>query len=79
MTYNQETGNLEASLLLKQGFYNFKYVIQRDNGVVELNSVCGNFHFTENNFTILVYYRDFGDIYDSVIGVGSANSSTISN
>jgi hypothetical protein len=79
MTYNQETGNLEATLLLKQGFYNFKYVIQRDNGVVELNSVCGNFHFTENNFTILVYYRDFGDIYDSVIGVGNANSSTISN
>ncbi len=79
MTYNSETGNLEGMLLLKQGFYNFKYVIQREDGTVELNEIGGNFHFTENTYTILVYYRDFGDLYDGVIGVGTANSSTISN
>jgi hypothetical protein len=70
---------MEATLLLKQGFYNFKYVIEREDGTVELNTVCGNFHFTENTYTILVYYRNFGDIYDSVIGIGSVNSTTISN
>ena len=79
MEFNRETGNMEAALLLKQGFYNFKYVIRREDGTVELNTVCGNFHFTENTYTILVYYRNFGDIYDSVIGIGTANSSTISN
>ncbi|MDX1333207.1 MAG: DUF5103 domain-containing protein [Robiginitalea sp.] len=79
MEYNQQTGNMEATLLLKQGFYNFKYVIEREDGTVELNTVCGNFHFTENTYTILVYYRNFGDIYDSVIGIGSVNSTTISN
>ena len=79
MEFNQQTGNMEASLLLKQGFYNFKYVIEREDGTVELNTVCGNFHFTENTYTILVYYRNFGDIYDSVIGIGSVNSTTISN
>lgn len=79
MTYNEDTGYMEATLLLKQGFYNFKYVIEREDGTVELNAVCGNFHFTENHYTILVYYRDFGDLYDSVIGIGSANSNTISN
>jgi len=79
MEFNRETGNMEAKLLLKQGFYNFKYVIEREDGTVELNTVCGNFHFTENTYTILVYYRNFGDIYDSIIGIGSVNSSTISN
>ena len=79
MEFNRKTGNMEASLLLKQGFYNFKYVIRREDGTVELNTVCGNFHFTENTYTILVYYRNFGDIYDSVIGIGTTNSSTISN
>lgn len=79
MQFNTESGNLEVAILLKQGFYNFKYVIRGEDGTVELNSVCGNFHFTENTYTILVYYRNFGDIYDSVIGVGSVNSSTISN
>ena len=79
MEYNRETGYMEGTLLLKQGFYNFKYVIEREDGLVELNRICGNFHFAENLYTILVYYRDFGDLYDSVIGIGSANSSTISN
>jgi len=79
MTYNERNGNMEAAIILKQGFYNYKYVIQRDNGKIDLNTVDGNFHFTENNYLILVYYRNFGDLYDSVIGVGSANSGTISN
>ena len=79
MTFNPDTGDMEANLLFKQGFYNFKYVIEREDGTVELNTVCGNFHVTENIYTILVYYRNFGDIYDSVIGVGSVNSETITN
>ncbi|MCJ7466228.1 MAG: DUF5103 domain-containing protein [Maribacter sp.] len=79
MTYNEADGMMEATLELKQGFYNYKYVLKNGNGQVDLNSICGNFHFTENNYLILVYYRNFGDLYDSVIGVGSANSRTISN
>lgn len=79
MAYNEENGMMEAKIKLKQGFYNYKYVIKREDGLVDLNTVSGNFHFTENNYLILVYYRDFGDQYDSIIGIGSANSRIISN
>ncbi len=79
MTYNEDNGMMEATLKMKQGFYNYKYVVKRDNGVIDLNTVSGNFHFTENNYLILVYYRNFGDLYDSIIGVGSTNSRNISN
>ncbi|MGF1560036.1 MAG: DUF5103 domain-containing protein [Flavobacteriaceae bacterium] len=79
MTYNEENGMMEAVIKMKQGFYNYKYVIKREDGAVDLNTVSGNFHFTENTYLILVYYRDFGDLYDSIIGVGSANSRNISN
>lgn len=79
MTYNETNGMMEATMKFKQGFYNYKYVIERDNEVIELNTISGNFHFTENSYLILVYYRDFGDIYDSIIGVGSTNSQFISN
>lgn len=79
MTYNESNGMMEASIMLKQGFYNYKYVIKREDGLVDLNTVSGNFHYTENNYLVLVYYRDFGDQYDSIIGIGSANSSQISN
>ena len=79
MTFNQETGKFELTLMMKQGFYNYKYVVERGDGTLEPNYVSGNFHFTENTYLILVYYRDFGDMYDSIIGIGSANSRTISN
>jgi len=79
MGYNEENGMMEATLRLKQGFYNYKYVIQGKDGQVDLNTISGNFHFTENTYLILVYYRNFGDQYDSIIGVGSANSQNISN
>ncbi|MCB0373603.1 MAG: DUF5103 domain-containing protein [Muricauda sp.] len=79
MTFNQENGKFELSLMMKQGFYNYKYVVERSDGTIEPNYVSGNFHFTENTYLILVYYRDFGDMYDSIIGIGSANSRTISN
>jgi hypothetical protein len=79
LMYNGNTGMMDGSILLKQGFYNYKYVIRREDGIIDLNTVCGNFHFTENNYLILVYYRNFGDLYDSIIGIGTSNSRNISN
>ncbi len=79
MTYNEENGMMETAIKLKQGFYNYKYVIKKEDGAVDLNTISGSFHFTENTYLILVYYRDFGQIYDSIIGVGSTNSRDISN
>lgn len=79
MEFNPDNAKMELSLPIKQGFYNYKYVVERADGTIEPNFVSGNYHFTENNYLILVYYRDFGDIYDSIIGIGSVNSRTISN
>ena len=79
MTYNEVTGNMEAVIKMKQGFYNYKYVMKNSEGVIDMNTISGNFHFTENSYLILVYYRNFGDMYDSIIGVGSANSRSITN
>lgn len=79
MTYNEENGMMESAIKLKQGFYNYKYVIKKETGEIDYNTISGSFHFTENSYLILVYYRNFGDIYDSIIGVGSANSRDISN
>ena len=79
MTYNEESGNLELEYLFKQGFYNYKFVVKREDGTIDLHRVSGNSHFTENNYLIMVYYRDFGEMYDSIIGIGTANSRNISN
>ncbi|QWX84275.1 DUF5103 domain-containing protein [Cellulophaga sp. HaHaR_3_176] len=79
MTYNEENGLMEASIKIKQGFYNYKYVLKDDKSEIKLNEVSGNFHYTENNYLVLVYYRNFGDLYDSLIGIGSTNSTNLKN
>lgn len=77
---DSENQILQTPILLKQGFYNYKYVKLSDKGqIVDYNFVSGSHWETENTYTALVYYREFGKTYDSLIGVGSATSQTISN
>ncbi|RAV29018.1 type IX secretion system plug protein [Sinomicrobium soli] len=78
MSLNDRNGRLEATIRLKQGFYNYKYVMKGPDGV-DYTYINGNHFETENNYLILVYYRNFGDTYDSLIGMGSASSVNISN
>lgn len=78
MIYNQVSGNYETKLLLKQGFYNYKYVESGAIGL-KLNSISGNFYQTENNYTVLVYLAAFGSRYDRLIGISTANSRNLQN
>ncbi len=70
MTYNAEQEMYEASLLLKQGFYNYSYVTVDDNNIANLTEIDGSFYETENEYTAIIYYKPFGSMYDRVIGVG---------
>lgn len=80
LKYNSRTGQYETARFFKQGFYNYKYVLLRkDDGVLDEGFISGNFANTENEYTVLIYYRDLGARYDRVIGTGSANSIHISN
>ena len=79
LTYNERTGLYEGSLLLKQGFYNYQYVTRTANGIISYHDIDGSFYQTENDYTVLVYYKKFGSRYDRVIGVGFGNSEKINN
>lgn len=77
--YNSESNRYEAVLTLKQGFYNYKYVVIDAKGTLDEGRISGNFWQTENNYKVLVYYRDLGARYDKLIGLGEASSVNISN
>jgi len=79
MTYNYQRGVFETALYLKQGFYNYKYVVQNPDGTIDTSAVSGDFYQTENKYTVLVYYRPLGGRFDSVIGFGEVSSEGISN
>jgi hypothetical protein len=80
MEYNTEKGIYEKAVMIKQGFTNFQYTIADKKGVIDYqNAIDGNFYQTENEYTILVYYKESTDRYQRVIGKGNANSINIIN
>ena len=80
MSYYNESQSYSAPLLLKQGFYNYKYVVvDALTGEIDENGVSGNFWQTENSYKVLVYYRDLGARYDRLIGFGEVSSINIRN
>jgi hypothetical protein len=70
---------LTNELILKQGFYNFKYIYLDTNGNFDGGFISGDHDETENDYQVLVYYRDIGARFDKVIGVGKGNSRNITN
>lgn len=79
LIFNEATGLYETKLLLKQGFYNFKYIYLTPSGEFNSGYISGNHDVTENDYTILIYYRDIGARFDRLIGVGNGNSRNIIN
>ncbi len=58
----------EASLKLKQGFYNYAYVLARPGMKTDEVIFEGSYNQTENLYDVLVYFRPVGARYDHVIG-----------
>ncbi len=80
MEYNTEKAIYEKAILIKQGFTNYQYTVADNNGKIDFeNAIDGNFYQTENDYSIIVYYRESRDRFDRVIGIGSANSINIIN
>ena len=80
MDYNTQKGIYEKAILIKQGFTNFQYTIADNKGIIDHeNAIDGNFYQTENDYSVIVYYRKNNDRYDRVIGKGTASSLNIIN
>jgi hypothetical protein len=80
LEFNEKSGLYEKAVIIKQGFNNFMYTIADKNGRIDgENAVDGNYYQTENDYSVLVYYRENGQRYDRVIGMGKANSENIIN
>lgn len=76
MDFDPKNNIYEKAILIKQGFTNFQYQISDEKGNIDAqDAIDGNYWQTENDYTILVYYRENNDRYERVIGKSSANSN----
>ncbi len=79
MVYDEYNNVYKKPILLKQGFYNYKYVVVNTDKTINEGAISGDFYQTENNYKVVVYYRDLGARYDKIIGLGEGDSVNISN
>ena len=80
MDYNEKKGLYEKAIMVKQGFTNYCFTVADSNGTIDnANAIDGNFYQTENDYMVLVYYRENNQRYDRVIGKGIASSVDIIN
>lgn len=68
MSYNAETQAYEKSMLLKQGAYNYRYLLQQPGRAADAAPIEGNFYETRNEYQLRIYHRPQGARYDRLIG-----------
>jgi hypothetical protein len=75
MTYNFDNNTYEAVLLLKQGYYNYTYVLKNNYTHKIDEAIIEGSHFeTENDYIIYVYFKDFSQKFDRLVGYKVVNS-----
>jgi hypothetical protein len=76
MEYSHSARMYYCEALLKQGYYNYEYVVlDHHTGELDQDGLEGNWYETGNQYTILAYFRPFGARYDRLMGAVTINSA----
>lgn len=76
MQYNPATGLYERAMLLKQGAYNYQYLIVPPGAKRGFTDrIEGDKYQTINEYTVRVYHRRKGERYDRLIGFGGCRTA----
>jgi hypothetical protein len=71
MTYDDKN-KYQLALYLKQGYYNYQILFKNSNDKqASTANIEGNHSETNNKYTVYVYYKNFGDDYEGLVGVSS--------
>jgi hypothetical protein len=76
MKYDKDFKGYRAQLFLKQGFYNYEYVVKGQKMKLPDDTLTeGNRFETENDYTIMVYHQPIGVFYDKLIAYKKTKSN----
>lgn len=76
MEYSHEARAYYCEAILKQGYYNYQYVVlDHRTGALDPDGLEGNWYETGNLYTLLVYYHPFGSRFDRLMGAVTLNSA----
>lgn len=76
MEYVEVSNEYRTTALLKQGYYNYSYIVlPKGSTVGDLSYIEGTHSDTENDYYFFVYHKQRGEIYDRLIGYETRNTS----
>ena len=76
MKYDKYKKEYTGKAFLKQGFYDYSYVVVDGSGEeIKTANTEGNWYETENQYHVFVYYRPVGGRFDRLMAVSTINSS----
>ena len=68
MIHNSDENLYKCKTMLKQGFYNYQYVVVHHDGSIDLTETEGCFLDTENSYNIYLYYYSPENRFDRLVG-----------
>lgn len=76
MSYDNDLSAYTATLLLKQGIHNYRYIyLPNDRSSFDISEIEGSHYETKNEYLILFYHRGQGDRFDRLVGHEIAHSN----
>lgn len=76
MEYDAVNQRYRQTAFLKQGWYDYQYVLVTRDNPFDQSFIEGTHYETENDYSILIYYRSPMESYDELLGVKRINSRT---
>lgn len=80
MEYDAAKGVYTKTMYLKQGYYSYTYVtkdIRNPSAKADPSLTDGNYWETENEYSVLFYYRSFSSRHDELLGIATVNSRSV--
>jgi len=74
MEWNDAEQCYDCAILLKQGYYSYRYLVVQPDGRITNVSSEGNFYETDNRYDALLYYKGPGDRADRLVGSAHINT-----
>jgi hypothetical protein len=75
MVYNEDRRGYQGSFTLKNGFYDYMYgVVEKEGKKPNVQKIEGSSFESENDYLFLVYYKEFGALYEQLVAVQKLNT-----
>lgn len=73
LSYDAESKIWTTTIKLKQGLYDYDYVLVKTNGETNINAFSGSHFATGNDYQVLIYHRRMGSYWDELLGIATVS------